>query len=398
MAPRGSISSSHTLPAILSESRLSAVDGTEKELSQNHFNSIDYGRNKYSVDNSVAHIDSQNSILGESSTIGIRGRESIAVPVEYPEAVTHREELPGDHPREKDLDRIVLGTEPRKIWGMKKKWAIVAMIAVGLIVAALVAGVAGGLHTRHSGVERTQQNLAAVNWTVGDVAYQAVFTQDPFDDSLIAYIKSDDSWTQVNISSCFDDSALPIRSQSPLAAIAMSDPADSSNPEVNQLRIYFATPRNSLVEIITHSANLTEWSWGILGPHTNHTLEIAGSSQLAATWRRCLNETTCGHGQFFVTYELDNALMVANSTANWDPSIAVDRIDSSSGITLISVQTLRPHTDNVSLNATDYAWAIYKDAGDVATGWQDFENDWSWMDKSKVINGMPPPQNSTLQT
>ncbi|KAI0543918.1 hypothetical protein F4679DRAFT_592173 [Xylaria curta] len=399
MARRGSSEDLNAHRTSLSDSKIVTHDRTEKELSYSHFNAVDYGYYKHSVDHTITNVESRDSTFGQSSSTGNRRSTGLISPIGYPEAITHREELPGDHPPKNDIDHAEHVTKPRRIWGVERRWFIAAVIAAGLVVAAVVAGVTGGLlRDRHGGMQATKQNLAAANWTVNDVEYQIVFTQDGSDGSLLAYVKTVESWTQINISSCFDDSALPIRSQSPLAAVAMSDSTDFDNPDVNQLRVYFASPGHYVVEIITHSPNLTDWSWGILGPHTNHTLEMAETSQLAATWRRCLNETICGHGQIFLTYELDNALMVANSTANWDPSIAVDRIDPLSGITLMSVQTLKPFTDSVSLNATDYAWAIYKDAGRVATAWQDFQYDWSWTDKSKVITGMPPPENSTLQT
>ncbi|KAI0147805.1 hypothetical protein GGR57DRAFT_493693 [Xylariaceae sp. FL1272] len=387
MAPRGSAGEVNTLPTPLtpvSEAKLPARDEAEKELSRDHFNPIEYGHYKLSVDHSVTHVESRDPILGETSTTGLRRDSRRISPTGYPEAIAHREELQGDQPPDTVDHREKPESIHHKILGIRKRLFIIVALASGLIIIAVVAG----------GI---QQNLAATNWTVKGIDYQVVLTQDEFDASLLSYVKSNDSWARVNISSCFDDSALPIRTRSPLATVAISDPNDWENPDINQLRVYFATSGNSVVELVTHSPDLTDWKWGILGPHMNHTLQIEDYSQLAATWRRCSNETECGHGQFFLTYELGTALMVANSTANWDPSIAVDRIDPYSGITLMSVQTLEPYSDTKTLFDTDYAWAIYKDASNVVTAWQDYQGDWNWTDKGKPIK-MPQSENSTLQT
>ncbi|KAI1266118.1 hypothetical protein F5Y18DRAFT_382518 [Xylariaceae sp. FL1019] len=401
MATRGStgeITSPLTPQTPIPKTKPLAHDKAEKELSHDQFSPIEYGRYKHSVDHSITHVETRDPRVSENSTTGLRRDSHRIAPTEYPEAIAHREELQGDQPP----DTVDSPQQPEvvtpKILGVRKRLFIIVALASGLALIALVAGLAAGLtNSKHGDRQAMPQNLAATNWTVNGVEYQVVLTQDEFDGSLLSYFKTNSSWTQVNISSYFEDSALPIRNQSPLATVAISDPNDWGNPDLNQLRVYFATSANSVVEIVTHDPNLTDWRWGILGPHMNHSLVIEDYSQLAATWRRCSNETECGHGQFFLTYELGTALMVANSTANWDPSIAVDRIDPFSGITLVSAQTLAPYSDTKTLFDTDYAWAIYKDASTVVTAWQDYQQDWNWTDQGKEIK-LPQPENSTLQT
>ncbi|KAH9904336.1 hypothetical protein F4778DRAFT_780308 [Xylariomycetidae sp. FL2044] len=132
----------------------------------------------------------------------------------------------------------------------------------------------------------------------------------------------------------------------------MSDPGDPQNPEVNQLRLFFATPANSIVEIVTYDPQLRNWTWGVLGPHTNHTLGTASNSQLAA--------------------------------AGWGSSLA----------------------PLVFPRDSDYVWAIYEDGMTLSTAWQKYSSNWAWTDASCVpnesprvgITDMPLPRNPQVQT
>ena len=179
-----------------------------------------------------------------------------------------------------------------------------------------------------------------------------------------------DDWTRVNITQRFDNSSLPIQPGSPLTAVAMSDPNDLSNPDVNRLHVYFTTRTNSVMEIVTTDPTLQLWKMGELGPYMNHSLSIGNASQLASTWRRCWNETECGLGQFYLVYQNGGNLMVADSTSHWNPTPAISFVDpNSSGVALMSAQPV----DNNTELTTDYAWAIYEDGGGLATAVSNFQ-------------------------
>lgn len=360
----------------------------EKEFdpeANDRINSVEYSRYKHSIDHSVttnsSHIRPDKQIPGKVVVSNPWSRNG------FSEVVPPHAELPGEQQLH---DEEIVGevhTLSRKVSILKKKrlWAAVAFI----LVCALAGGLAGGLHTRRNSASMTvSMDLCAVNWTSPSVdnpegvSRHMVFTQDS-DGSLIAYAGTVNSWTKVNITERFSNSSLPIKLGSPLTAVAMSDPKNLSDPNLNQLHVYFTTSTSSVMEIVTSDPNLIYWKQGTLGPYMNHSLNIGAASQLASTWRRCQNATECGLGQFFLMYETDDQkLMVANSTNNWDPSLAIDRVDSdSTGIALFSVQSLPPQPVNVS----DYAWAIYQDGGRLATAWQDYESDWEWTDKSACL-------------
>ncbi|KAI1344534.1 hypothetical protein F5Y15DRAFT_114708 [Xylariaceae sp. FL0016] len=394
MPGRRSTGSSKTSDAGPSASIMSTVGYPEKELNPVHFDPVEYGHYKQSIDRTTI-IEPPPTELVEGERPGTWGPAYRIHSAQYPEALSHREELPGDQPDQTSQAKVgekALKQKPRRTCGMKRRWFWVTVCCIALSVIALVAGLCGGLLGRE--MRATTQNLAAVNWTVNNGVHHAIFTQDENDGSLIAYTGINSSWTTVNISALFDDSTLPIRNRSPLAAVAMSDPTDWQNPDVNHLRLFFTTSKNGISEIITYDPSLQDWKWGLVGPHMNHTLEIGDSSQIAATWRRCRNTTSCGLGQLFLVYESSESdLMVANSTANWEPSLAVGRVDSPPfGVTIVSAQALDYRNDS------DYAWAIYKDAGVLATGWQDYAHSWNWTDASMEIKDMPPPESSKVQT
>ncbi|TRX89201.1 hypothetical protein FHL15_009899 [Xylaria flabelliformis] len=228
--------------------------------------------------------NSRNLTLGQSSSTGNRRSTGWVSPIEYPEAITHREEFPGDHPPKKDINHAGLDTKPRRICGAERQWFIAAAIAAGLVVAAVVAGVTGGLlRNRHDGVQ-------AMNWSVNDVEYQIVFTQNGSDGPLFAYVKQ---------------SNLGPRSTS------------------------------AVVLTIVHCQYGPSHHWQ---PWLCRILQI-----------------------------LTIRMWISYASISQAPGMAWSRSS-----------PIRP----TSQIGADYAWVIYKDVGRVATAWQDFENDWSWTDKT----------------
>ncbi|KAK7906421.1 hypothetical protein PG985_016427 [Apiospora marii] len=272
---------------------------------------------------------------------------------------------------------------------LDRRGQIILAAVLMLVIVAIVGAVTGTLLSRKpSPPPAPWSNLAAVNWTTAaNVTIYVVFSQEA-DGSLIAHRREGDGgWAAVNISQIFQDSGvhLGIRTSTPLAATAISSPAKSDDPSVNELSLFYLTPSNNITQIVTHNDTLLQWDWGDIGPHSSVRISTAPGSQLSAAWQRCRNATAgCGDGTLSLTFEDEHQnYWVANSTYNWTATIASNRLAANSSMALISI--------DYGGNGSDYLWGFFNTNGLMGSTWQDYQNgNWWWTSLGRnVMYGVP---------
>ncbi|KAI1859017.1 hypothetical protein JX265_010494 [Neoarthrinium moseri] len=285
--------------------------------------------------------------------------------------------------------------EPR-VCGIGKQWFWALVVLVIFIVGALIGGLVGGLKKRDTPssapVSSLPSNLAAVNWTTAEnTTSYVIFTQEA-DLSLMAYFGDTKSWRRVNISEKFKDiGSLAVGAATPLAAVAMADPINTTYREANYLSLFFVTPENWITQIVTNDTELQDWHWGSIGSHSDVSITVASGSKLAATWVRCNNSTLCSSGCVSLSFEDEQQnYIVVNSTYHWSTTLANKRLARNSSMAMISMN------DQVLGNDSDYAWAFYSTNGIVSSTWQDYQSHtWWWTDLGRnILSDMQP---TTLQ-
>lgn len=296
-------------------------------------------------------------------------------------------ELPSDKSPMERSDSNIAGEVISKYricgWLDRRGQMVLAAILM-LVIVAIVGAVTGTLLNRKPNpAPAPLSNLAAVNWTTAaNVTVYVVFSQEP-DGSLIAHRQEGNGdWARVNISQIFQDSGvhLGIRTSTPLAATAISNPSKSTDPSVNELSLFYLTPSNNITQVVTHNDTLLEWDWGDIGPHSGVRLSTAPGSQISAAWQRCRNATAeCGDGTLSLTFEDEHQnYLVANSTYNWTATVASNRLAANSSMALISM--------DYGGNASDYLWGFFNTNGLMGSTWQDYQNgNWWWTSLGKPV-------------
>ncbi|KAI1412312.1 hypothetical protein F5Y13DRAFT_163305 [Hypoxylon sp. FL1857] len=240
-----------------------------------------------------------------------------------------------------------------RICGLPKRTFFI-ILGVGIVVIALVAGLAGGLASKnHHGSNAADQSessgssgsnsgsgspndpasansteklilsnskITASNWTdPNGVVHRTVFFQDAYN-SIIArrWDSNSKSWTTNNLTELMAATTMPLNPQpgTPLASASMDrDP----NYETH---VWFTDPSNTIRSMASFDALNRPDSWD------NDTLDGAvlqtwPGGQLAAMWQRCW-QADC-NGTWIVAYQRpEGAIKTANSSTWATATVAVE--------------------------------------------------------------------------
>ncbi|KAI0843613.1 hypothetical protein F5Y06DRAFT_255367 [Hypoxylon sp. FL0890] len=265
-----------------------------------------------------------------------------------------------------------------RICGLPKKIFFI-LLGVGVVVIALVAGLAGGLAGKnHDGSKAADQSgssgsssgtgsgspknpastnsteklildnskITASNWTdPTGVVHRTVFFQDAYN-SIIArrWDSNGKSWTTDNLTELMAATTTPLNPQpgTPLASASMDhDPAYETH-------VWFTDPGNIIRSMASFDALNRPDSWD------NDTLDGAilqtwPGGQLAAMWQRCW-EADC-NGTWIVAYQRpEGAIKTANSSTWATATVAVESKNVAANSSLAVVPQLNgPWLDRLEL-------------------------------------------------
>lgn len=196
-------------------------------------------------------------------------------------------------------------------------------------------------------------------------------------------------WTTVNISSIFDEHKVPLMiiPGSPIAAVAKSDVESSEDDELNELSVYYLAPGNVVTEITTQDPSLNKWHQGLLGSFRQVEFTTAPGSHLAAVWQRCNNPDLCDKGMIHLGFQdTDQNFMIANSSADWNATVASPRFALNSSMVLISMSfDNNTNAAKPFSNDTDYVWGFYETNSIVGSAWQDYTTNGRWLNDGRNV-------------
>ncbi|KAI1139904.1 hypothetical protein F5Y05DRAFT_335528 [Hypoxylon sp. FL0543] len=266
------------------------------------------------------------------------------------------------------------------ICGLPKKTFFI-ILGVGVVIIALVAGLAGGLAGRnHNGSKAADQSgssgsssgsgsgsgspneptstnsteklilsnskITASNWTdPNGVVHRTVFFQDAYN-SIIArrWDSNGKSWTTNNLTELMAATTMPLNPQpgTPLASASMDhDPTYETH-------VWFTDPGNFIRSMASFDALNRPDSWD------NDTLDGAvlqtwPGGQLAATWQRCW-EADC-NGTWIVAYQRpEGAIKTANSSIWATATVAIESKNVAANSSLAIIPQLNgPWLDRLEL-------------------------------------------------
>ncbi|KAI1337273.1 hypothetical protein F5Y15DRAFT_157970 [Xylariaceae sp. FL0016] len=363
------------------------IEGIEPELNTLRFDPVEYGR--LLQPGSQVDRDQNKEVDYEEGALETN-IEHEGLELNLSQSAQHRPSIPISqltelgNERQRDTSTDTDQLKPRR-WHFPgpKVWIILGLFVL-MIIGAVVGSVLGSEHHYHSKSPLSSSNLAVANWTLSDNTTLHVVANQDTDQSLIAYIGNANNWSQVNISQGFDNTGgLGVRHNSPLALAVFGNSSSGTNNSLTyELNLFYLTQGNEVVQIVTSDTTLTNWDWGDVGPHSqlNVPITTAPGSQLAAAWQQCHNVTACGPGILSLTYEdMQQNFVVANSSYDWRPIIASDRLAENSSLALISMNY------NTS-TTTDYLWGFFDTNGILGSAWEDFQNgNWWWTSEGRNV-------------
>ncbi|OTA88615.1 hypothetical protein M434DRAFT_34781 [Hypoxylon sp. CO27-5] len=264
------------------------------------------------------------------------------------------------------------------ICGLPKKTFFI-LLGVGIVVIALVAGLAGGLASKNNnGSNAADQSgssgsssgsgsgnpkdpastnsteklildnskITASNWTdPNGVVHRTVFFQDAYNSIIARRWDSDSkSWTTNNLTELMAATTMPLNPQpgTPLASASMDH-----NPTF-ETHVWFTDPGNIIRSMASFDALNRPDSWD------NDTLDGAvletwPGGQLAAMWQRCWG-ADC-NGTWVVAYQRpEGAIKTANSSTWATATVAVESRDVAANSSLAIIPQLRgPWLDRLEL-------------------------------------------------